>query len=89
MSKGFTMPLLRWKCSPRHQHKVQPESDTVCGSFFLEPQGNKHDRDEIECRAELESFFHLPEHHQRASIKANKHYDDPCINFLPSEVSIS
>ena len=27
--------LLRWKCSPQHQHKVQPESNTVCSSVYL------------------------------------------------------
>lgn len=40
-------------------------------------------------RAELESSFHLSKHHRKASIKENKHYDDPRINFLPSKVSIS
>lgn len=28
-SKGFSMPLCRWKCSPQHQHEVQSGSDIL------------------------------------------------------------
>lgn len=34
VSKGFTIPLLRWKCSPQLQHKVHSASDTLFAVGF-------------------------------------------------------
>lgn len=87
MSKGFT--TLCRDGNAAHSTNTRFSMNSILFSVRFEPQGNKYDRAETERRAELESFFHLSKHHQKANIKENKHYDDPCINFLPSKVSIS